>query len=209
MDEKRLPEKHWTGACAPNSRGKRARRASDLIGLTRPALRQALAAGHPVDPSALNDTEYRGISLGLPAWVERLSWKKFKKVFHRDPESGALRGWNVRLEQNELDGPCVPLEKKGEPFTFGHYVVVDPEGRRVPKGADRGLLIHYGLGRNARFDPMSFLRDPIVCVNEDDPTLLLGWSYLDLGWFRLGTPSFFTLEYDGPLSHRVKPPRDR
>ncbi len=185
------------------------RTARDFLELGKRELREALAAGHSIDPLLLDDTEYKGTSLGLPRWVEKLSWKKFKKVFHRDPESGALRGWNVRLEQNDLDAPCIPLEKRGAPFTFGHYVVVEPTGRRVPAHATRGLLIHYGLGGNARFDAMSLLRDPIVCVNEGDPRLLLGWSYVDLGWFNVGTPSFFTLEYDGPLQHRVLPPRKR
>jgi hypothetical protein len=27
----------------------------------------------------------------------------------------------------------------------------------------------------------------------------LGWSYLDLGFTRVGTPSFFSLERDQPL----------
>jgi hypothetical protein len=157
------------------------RRASDFLSLNRRELRRALAEGHPVDPLTLDDTEYKGTSVGLPGWVERLTWKKFKKVFHRDPETGLLRGWNVRLEQNALEDECIPLLKRGEPFTFGHYVV---------RSVDRGLLIDYGF----------LLRDPIVCVNEGDPKLLLGWTYLDFGWFRIGTPSFFTLEYDGPLA---------
>ncbi|RLB64229.1 MAG: hypothetical protein DRI90_05055, partial [Deltaproteobacteria bacterium] len=59
-----------------------------------------LTSGHSIDPRQLDDVEYRGISLGLPAIVEKLTWKKFKKVFHRDPATGVLRGWNVRMEQN-------------------------------------------------------------------------------------------------------------
>ena len=38
-------------------------------------------------------------------------------------------------------------------------------------------------------------------VPPDDPTLLLGWTYLDLGFTRVPTPSFFTLTFDGPLTH--------
>lgn len=201
MPSTELPENRTPGENRQSSR--------DFLQLSRAELRRALERGHAIDPAALDDTEYRGTSLGLPAWVERLSWKKFKKVFHRDPATGLLRGWNVRLEQNALDGPCIPLVKKGEPFTFGHYLVVDPSTRHVPAGADRGLLIDYGKGGNPSFDFTNLLRDPIVCVNEGDPKLLLGWSYLDFGWFRLGTPSFFTLEYDGPLTDRVTAPRNR
>lgn len=209
MNAKELPETRRSGEEATISLEKASFAARDFWELSRRELRQALARGFPIDPGTLDDTEYKGTSLGLPAWIERLTWKKFKKVFHRDPVNGLLRGWNVRLEQNDLAEPCIPLIKRGEPFTFGHYVVVDPKERRVPAHAGRGLLIDYGLGLNPRLDPMSLLRDPIVCVNEGDPRLLLGWSYLDLGWFRLGTPSFFTLEYDGPLGHRQRPPRNR
>lgn len=181
--------------------------AAELHRMTRAELMDVLRSGHAIEPRALDDTEYKGTSLGLPRWVERLTWKKFKKVFHRDPESGALRGWNVRLEQNELAGPCVPKTKHGEPVTFGHYRVVSPEGHRVVRGCDRGLLIHYGLGGNRALDPVCRVRDPIVAVAAGDPTLLLGWSYVDLGFACLGTPSFFTLELDCPLTRAVKPPR--
>jgi hypothetical protein len=87
--------------------------ASDYVGLSRAALRDALRAGHDVDPRALDDTVYRGTSLGLPGVVDRLTWKTFRKVFHRDPITGALRGYNVRLEQRGLSGPSVPLVRAG------------------------------------------------------------------------------------------------
>jgi len=98
----------------------------DLLAMRRPQLAAALRGGHPIDPAALDDTAYRGISLGLPRWAERLSWKTFQKTFHRDPGSGALRGWNVRVEQRGLDAASVALVRRGEPFTFGPYVVRDP-----------------------------------------------------------------------------------
>jgi len=151
--------------------------------------------------------EYRGVSLGLPTFVEKLTWKKFKKVFHRDPATGRLRGWNVRVVQNGLDEPWEPQIKRGEPVTFGHYEVVDPAGHSVPSGCDKGLLIHYGLGGNRRRDGLGRLRDPIVALQPGSVELLLGWSYLDLRLRRVPTPSFFSLERDGALTHRVQPPR--
>ncbi len=96
----------------------------ELISMPRHALMGVLRDGYPIDPAALDDTEYRGISLGLPAFLERLTWKTFQKTFHRDPETGHLRGWNVRIEQRGLDAESVPLVKRGAPFTFGHYRVV-------------------------------------------------------------------------------------
>jgi hypothetical protein len=170
-------------------------------------LMELLLAGHAIDPGTLDDTLYRGVSLGLPTVVEKLTWTKFGKTFCRDPRTGHLRGWNVRMQQDELDEPWSPSrERSGAPRTFGHYRVVDPASCPGPAGTDRGLLIHYGLGGNKRRDPLRRARDPIVAVNPDDPTLLLGWTWLDL-LRPVGTPSFFSLELDGPLDHRADPPR--
>jgi hypothetical protein len=182
--------------------------AADLAALDRDELLAVLRSGHAIDPRELDDTEYRGVSLGLPGIVVALTWKKFKKVFHRDAETGALRGWNVRIEQSD-DDLWRPRHRRGRIWTFGHYEVVPARGRGVPRGCDRGLLIDYGLGGNRPLDPMRRVRDPIVAVHPGDNQLLLGWSYLDLGLARLGTPSFFSLERDGALTHRVDPPRPR
>ena len=181
-------------------------RPAELLALDRRTLMTLLRAGHPIEPDALADSEYRGISLGLPQLIERLSWKKFQKVFHRDPSSGALRGWNVRLEQNDLDAPCVPLQRRGMAHTFGHFEVVDPrQTRGVPRGCDRGLLIDYGRGRNGRLNIISRLRDPIVALTAGSADVLLGWSYLDVLGDHVRTPSFFSLERVGPLREVVTP----
>ena len=172
----------------------------DLLSLSRRDLHALLANGHAIDDGALDDREYRGTSLGLPHFIESLTWKTFKKVFHRDPSTGRLRGWNVRMQQNGLHG-YEPMTKGGAPFTFGHYEVVDATG--VPAGCDRGLLIDYGRGNNHRLDPIRRLRDPIVALNAGSPEVLLGWSYLDLGFSHLPTPSFFCLERDIVLSHHA------
>jgi hypothetical protein len=150
--------------------------AADLLNLDRSALMDLLRSGHPIDPRALDDTEYHGVSLGLPSVVERLTWKTFKKTFHRDPSTGLLRGWNVHVASGK---------------TWGHYQVVAPRHRKM---CDRGLLIDYGRAR---------LRDPIVALHQDDVTLLLGWTYLDLGITQVGTPSFFSLTRGAPLAHVV------
>lgn len=181
--------------------------AAELLDADRRTLRELLAHGHPVDPDAIAGWEYRGVSLGLPAWVDRLAWKTFVKAFHRDPGAAAVRGWNVRLEQTGIDGPVRALERGGRPFTFGHFRVVDPAGYDVPHGADRGLLLDYGLGGNPALDPTSRLRDPVVALEAGSVELLLGWSYLDLGVARVGTPSFFTLERHARVTEPAPPPR--
>ena len=165
----------------------------DILALDRSGLAAALARGHRIDEAALDDWQYRGISLGLPRAIEALTWKTFAKTFHRDPHTGLLRGWNVRLEQTGLDGPSLP---RG---TFGHYGVSGLG--RTPRPCGPGLLIDYSAGTRG---PLSRLRDPIVAVNEGSVELLLGWSYLELGRVQLPTPSYFVLvrerRLDTPLS---------
>lgn len=157
---------------------------------SRSQLRERLLHGHPVEPSALEGWAYRGTSLGLPRFVERLTWKTFQKTFWREPSTGRLLGWNVRLEQDGLDAPSRPKLKRGEPVTTGHYEVVRPEGVRAPAGFNRGLIIDYGG-----------LRDPLVAVEPGNSDLLLGVSYLALGPLCVETPTYFLLEREHPLTH--------
>jgi len=171
---------------------------AELLAASRDELRALLHGGHPIAPSRLDDTVYRGISLGLPAWIERLTWKKFAKAFHRDPHTGRLRGWNVRIEQDGLDRPWRARVRDGRPWTFGHFAVVADRDR---------LLLDYGAGGNRRRDPLGALRDPLVALRASSVELLLGWSYLAIGPARIPTPSYFLLERDGPLVAPVAAPR--
>ncbi|HSN28440.1 MAG TPA: hypothetical protein VLT45_19275 [Kofleriaceae bacterium] len=161
---------------------------ADLLRASRAELRALLEGGHPVDPAELADTVYRGISLGLPAWVERLSWKKFAKAFHRDPRTGALRGWNIRIEQDGLDQPWRARTRRGRTWTFGHFAVV--------REAEH-LVLDYGAGRALA---MRAVRDPLVALEAGSARLLLGRSDVALGPARLATPSYFVLEREGPLA---------
>lgn len=170
-----------------------------LLTMTPGALRGLLAEGHPIDPTRLDNTAYRGISLGLPRWVEHLSWKTFQKTFYRDPSTGHLRGWNVRVVQRGLDAPSAPRLRAGRPFTFGHYRVTAPDPARAPRGFDRGLVIDYGLAPHPRFDLGALLRDPIVALDPGSVDRLLGASFVALGAHHLATPSFFLLEREGPI----------
>jgi hypothetical protein len=172
--------------------------ARDFVDLPRPELARILREGHPVDPGAIADFVYRGTSLGIPAWVERLAWKVFAKVFESDPETGHVRGWNLRIRQQGLDGPLEPLRKNGREITFGHFRVVSCEGYDMPVKT-RGVLLDYGLGGNGALDPTSRVRDPIVALTPGSADVLLGWTYLDLGFARIGTPSYFLLERYAPL----------
>ena len=172
----------------------------DLVAMDGEALDETMRAGHPIDEDVLAGRQYDGVSLNLPKLLERLTWVKFAKVFHREPD-GTLRGWNCKIDQTPLDEPWVLTLKDGEPVTYGHYAVVSCEGYRLPRPYGAGLMLDYGLGKNGALDPTSRTRDPIVAVNEGDSALLLGWSYVDAGLLNVGTPSFFALRRGAPLSH--------
>jgi hypothetical protein len=186
-----------------------ARDVKDLLDLPRATLRSLLQQGHAIDPHALDNWEYRGTALGLPRFVERLSWKTFQKVFLRDPARSVLRGWNVRVQQRGIGASSQALQRRGQPITFGHYHVVPLRPDDSPWPIASGLLIDYGCGQNRGFDPMGLVRDPIVALQAGSADLLLGWSYVALGPLRIPTPSFFALERERALSYDVPPPAAR
>ena len=174
---------------------------SGFLALRGRSLAAMLAAGHPIDPRALEGFGYRGISLGVSDLVVRFSWRTFQKTFHRDAR-GRLVGWNVRAEQRGLSATTEPMRTRdGNPTTFGYYEVVGCEGRRTPLAPDGALLIDYGRGNNGIFDVMRTLRDPIVALEPGSVERLLGWSYVELGPLRVRTPSYFLLEREGPIQY--------
>jgi hypothetical protein len=178
----------------------------DLLGMSRRDLKDTLANGHSIEAEELSNREYHGISLGLPRWAEKLSWKKFKKVFRRE-QSGSLRGWNAAVVDNGLDEDWIDTKRGNVPITYWHYVVVPAQGHLLPGPYDMGLLIHYGWGGNSLLSTMRPIRDPLLAVNEGSNELLLGYSYLDFGFARFDTPTFFCLIRGGPLNYDVPPPR--
>ena len=180
-------------------------RARDLSSLSREQLMAVMRAGHPIAPLDLDDTEYHGVSLGLPRALERVTWKTFIKAFYRRPGSGQLWGWNVRVRQDEPD-KYRPMMRRGQPLTFGHFRVLEARGQVMPRPYEHGLLLDYGAGRRGRLDPLGALRDPIVAVRAGSSDLLLGWSYLQLGRLQVPTPSFFSLVRAGPLTHVAPAP---
>lgn len=183
--------------------------AKELWALDADALLDVLEAGHPIDRAAIEDRTFRGVSLGLPGAIEKITWKTFQKVFVHDADG--LRGWNVRLQQDGVEAPSRPKTRRGEARTFGHFQVRETtqDDRARYRGRSlflpRALMLDYGLGGNG-LDPISMLRDPIVSVDRHSSRLLLGWSFLQLGPAKVPTPSFFTLEDEGPRTHFVPRP---
>lgn len=164
---------------------------SDLATASRAELSAALAAATPADPGRLAGWRYLGLSLGLPAWVDRLAWSIFEKDFVA--QDGAVRGWNVRLEQQAWRPGLQPtaMRRGDAPFCFGHFAV-----RREPAGT----ILDYGQGKNPTLDPTRLVRDPLVAL-DDEQTWLLGQSRVQFGPIDIPTPSYFLLQRLGPVQH--------
>jgi hypothetical protein len=173
--------------------------AHDLRTASTQDLRDLIVHGHPVDPHAIEGWAYRGTSLGLPRAIERLTWKTFQKTFYRDPVSGRLLGWNVRLEQDGIDAASRPKTRDGRPVTEWNYEVIAPEGVPAPPGFDRGLVIDYGRAANPP-GPVRITKDPLVALKEGSGDELLGVSYLVAFGRCIETPTYFTLEREHPIA---------
>jgi len=167
--------------------------ARELRRASKRVLRDHIVGGHPVEPRDLEGWVYRGTSLGLPAFMERLTWKTFQKTFYRDPSSERLLGWNVRLEQDGIDAPSRPKMRDGHPVTEWYYEVIQPDGVVMPEGFGRGLVIDYGRGNNP-LGTVRLVKDPLVSLSPDNADELLGVSYLVVGGRAIETPTYFTLE---------------
>jgi hypothetical protein len=162
-------------------------------------LREHIVEGHPVDPKALEGFAYRGTSLGLPSFIEKLSWKTFQKTFYRHEPTGRLVGWNVRLHQDGLDAPSRPLVKDGHPVCVWNYEVIEPGGVPMPAGFDRGLIIDYSRAENPTFDTVRLMKDPLVALSPGNYDELIGVSYAVIGGLCIETPTYFTLEREQPI----------
>lgn len=174
----------------------------DLLEMSQRELRAIVDRGHPVDPAAVAGNDYLGVDLSLPPLVNRILWKTFRKSFLQDGDE--VRGWNTRMEQTGIRGDRVPMQKRGEVFTFAHYVLRSADGHRFPGGWSGGHFLDYGVPGNPFGENLGWT--PLVAVNEGDSTLLLGWEVFKLGGVLLPLPDFWALKLEGPVSHIAAPP---
>ena len=180
----------------------------DLLQMSRREHWEVMKRAHPFDPAALDDTQYIGVDLSLPRVMNRLLWKTFRKTFHRDPATGVLRGWNVRLEQTGWEVPTTPMtDRHGEPITFGHYEVRAASGKRFPWGWQGAHYLDYGVAGNVPLDPARVGYCPVVAVNAGRHDLLLGWEVLKVGPALIPLPDYWALVREGPLDRVVPVPR--
>lgn len=178
----------------------------DLMKMNGRQLYEIIVRAHPLDLDALADTQYQGIDLSLPPWINRILWKTFRKTFHRDPQTGLVRGWNYRMEQTGIDGPRVPKQRKGRNWSFAHYHVRSAAGLRFPRGWQGPHFLDYGGVGNPFGENLGYA--PLVAVNEGDMSLLLGWEIFKLGPLFLPLPDYWALRLEGPLEEVLPLPKD-
>jgi len=179
---------------------------ADLLTMDRRQLQAIVARGHALDLDALAGSQYQGIDLSLPPLLNRLLWKTFRKTFHRDAETGALRGWNVRMEQTGIDGPQVPMRRPdGGVRAFGHYRVRSAGLLRFPHGWSGGHYLDYAGTGNSPGEALACT--PLVAVNAGSMDLLLGWEVLRVGPLLVPLPDYWALRREGPLDEVLPLPR--
>lgn len=173
---------------------------TDLMSMDGRALHAVMQRAHPFDPAALADTQYLGVDLSMPRFFQHLLWQTFRKTFHRDPESGALRGWNVRMAQTGVDGPQTPLtDHRDWQRTFGHYEVRSAAGVPFPRGWRGAHFLDYNHAGNRFLDVARLGYTPLVAVNAGRSDLLLGWEIFRVAGLFLPFPLYWALKLDGPL----------
>jgi hypothetical protein len=173
-----------------------------LLTMSNDALFEIVRRAAPLDLDALADTTYTGIDLSMPAIFHRLMWRSFRKTFHRDPVSGRLRGWNVKVEQCGWDVPPPPKrDRHGRPITFGHYEVRSAAGLRFPRGWQGSHYLDYRVAGNHLYDfPARAGFCPLVSVNPGESELLLGWEVFKVGGVLVPLQDFWVLRREGPLA---------
>ena len=171
----------------------------DLLTMPNAKRREIMFRANPITPAALDNTMYRGVDLSLPVIMNKILWKTFRKTFHRDPATGILRGWNVRMEQTGYGGPGVPKQKGGKQFSFGHYHLLPAGGKKFAGGWQGENYLDYTVAGNPWYDVAGLGWCPLVCVNPGDHDLLLGWEVFKLGSVFVPLPDFWALRKEGPL----------
>jgi len=181
---------------------------NDLLKMSAKEVAEVFRNGHPIKLEELDNMQYLGIDLGMPGWFHRYFWRTFRKTFHRDPKTGILRGWNIKLEQNGWEGKQIPKKNKnGEDLSFGHYHVLSAIGKKFPKGWQGADYLDYGVAGNKFTDPAYLGYCPLVAVNEGSTDLLLGWEVFKIGPFFLPLNDYWVLVKEGPIEHVAQVPK--
>ena len=150
----------------------------------RPVHERLFLRGTLPDRNAIAGWEYKGWNLSLAARL--MGIRRFTKGLQtpadRSGPNGELDGYNLWIEQRgDPSDTWVP----SSPDRHGFYKVSASADSLADHRYAHALLLDYGRGRNPWTNPARFLRDFLVQVYPDDPTLLIGKAFVALGSARI------------------------
>ncbi|RME90560.1 MAG: hypothetical protein D6767_06645 [Candidatus Hydrogenedentota bacterium] len=157
-------------------------------------LEKLMQTGIKPDLTQLNGYRFRGLNVGLGPKL--IGIRKFIKCFYlKDYGYGQLlTGHNFIVKQNKPEEVYITLRnKKGQEKVQGYYLVEDAEKNSIWNQYPNAALLHYGRGNNKWWDPAGKLRDFLVQPYADNPDLLLGKAYFQLGPLKI-KGGYFVLE---------------
>lgn len=152
---------------------------------------------HGVTPTfdELLGWEFRGFN--PPIFARILGFQKFKKGMFLDKgqtkDGNAISGYNVFVRQNFLEDPHLATPSEDNPKRHGYYIVSTVDPGATDNKYPQALLLNYGIGKNASYNPERVIRDYLVKVTPDNPDLFLGKAFIALGPARIFS-NFFILE---------------
>lgn len=136
------------------------------------------------DMNVISGWQYQGWNLSLMALM--MGIRRFTKGLQTNTtgsgDNAELNGYNLWIKQQ--GGPndtWVP----SAPHRHGFYKVSRSALSRTEFKHPHALLLDYGRGGNPWYQPAKVLRDYIVQVYPNDPTLLIGKAYVALGGLRI------------------------
>ena len=158
-------------------------------------LERAFLRGVTPSIDALVGWQFRGTNRmpAAPLPIARaLGIRKFVKGMRRADDGRAI-GYNCPVVQNAIDARWHLRPTDAAPRRFGFYAVtpVDPTSR--DNRHLHAVLLDYGQGGNAAWDPTAGLRDYLVQVDAANPDLFLGFATYALGPARVPL-NYFVLE---------------
>jgi hypothetical protein len=149
------------------------------------ALQTVFARGVRPQFAELAGYEFHGFN--PPAFAKLAGIQRFIKGFYQkagDPPAASVEriyGYNLFCSPKAPTGEWRALPDDVTPQRHGFYDVYDPTLTRHGKDFAHSLLLDYGVPENHGLNPERVIRDYLVQVSPDDPTVLLGKAFLKLG----------------------------
>jgi len=152
--------------------------------------------------SSLVGWEFRGYNVLAPIAkpvMLPMGFTRFAKGFYTTDkdtpvdEQSHIRGYNVMIQRGGLTDDWVEKPSPERPKRHGFYKVYPAQdGDRFTDRHDHALYLNYNVPDNSVVDGRG-IRDFVVQVDADNPDLLLGKAFFQLGPLRVKA-GFFILE---------------